>query len=67
MSGYKEIVFVWGDEGDWSGLYVDGKLEHEDHSLEADLVLKKLGMKYKEFEAKVDGYLPKNLKDVIKA
>jgi len=59
-----EIVIVNGDEGDWTGLYVDGVLKYEDHSLEASYVLKILGVKFKEAEVTVDGYLPKYLKDL---
>lgn len=63
----KEIVIVDGDEGDWVGLYLDGVLVYEDHLLEASYVLKKLKIKFKEFEATVDGYLPKKLTDVVKS
>lgn len=42
----REIVFVHGDDGDWEGIYVDGKLLREDHSLEPDDVLSVLGIDY---------------------
>jgi hypothetical protein len=59
-----KIVIANGDEGDWTGLYVDGVLKYEDHSLEASYVLKILGIKFKEVEVTVDGYLPKYLEDL---
>jgi hypothetical protein len=67
METNKEIVIVSGDEGDWAGLYINGVLVYEDHSLDASYTLKKLKIKFKEREATIDpmvGYLPKKLEDV---
>jgi hypothetical protein len=61
---------------DWEGLYINGKLVDEDHSIRLDTVLKKLAREYKftfrsryvspEFEEKIHevGNLPENLDEV---
>lgn len=63
----KKITFVYAD--DWMGLYIDGELVRENHSLEPDDVLLELGIKYDDFWAEVEdgGRLPKKLKDVKRA
>lgn len=63
----KKVVFVSGD--DWEGLYIDGKLVLENHSLEPRQVLDKLGIKYERRDADAEwladtGNLPQDLKDV---
>lgn len=42
----KEIVFVHDNGGDWEGMYVDGVLVTENHSLDPDDVLSLLGIEY---------------------
>lgn len=37
----KDIVYVMGD--DWEGVYIDGKLVNENHSVNWPYVLKQLG------------------------
>lgn len=63
----KKITFVSGD--DWKGLYVDGKLVYENHSIPNYIVLDKLGIDYDEIEADLDwldkvGCLPEKLSQV---
>jgi hypothetical protein len=41
----KKIVIVRGESGDWEGVYLDGQLAREDHSIEIDDLLKLLGIK----------------------
>jgi len=41
---FPKIVFVNSEGGDWEGIYVDGKLLREDHSLAPDDVLSVLGI-----------------------
>jgi len=63
-----KITFVDGD--DWAGLYVDGKLVLESHSLNPESVLEALGIKTTSIQAHLDwlgdmGSLPYDLKDVV--
>jgi hypothetical protein len=65
----KKIVFVSAPSGDWEGLYIDGKLNFENHSLRAVEVLDALGIEYREIEADVEwlairGRFPDNLAQV---
>jgi hypothetical protein len=65
----KNLVIVSSSSGDWSGLYKDGKLLIEDHSLRASEVLEVLGFEVERKEAEENwleerGNLPKLLKDV---
>lgn len=64
------IAFVDGD--DWQGLYLDGKLVLENHSLYSIEVLEALKIKFKYIEADGDwmmenGHLPEKLSQVKKA
>jgi hypothetical protein len=34
-----KITYVQNDEGDWCGLYVDGSLEYEGHSMPASFLM----------------------------
>jgi hypothetical protein len=64
----KRVVFVDGD--DWQGLYVDGKLKIEAHTISACDVLEELGLDFDIaypneewlFEA---GSLPENINGLI--
>ena len=64
---HKKITIVDGD--DWSGLYVNGQLEHEAHRFSAAEVLYVLGIEF-EFKRLDDkwieevGCLPENISDV---
>jgi hypothetical protein len=63
------ITFV--DGADWEGIYVDGKLIFENHSISAYEALKYAGVKFKTVNADSDwlaeqGHLPEKLKDVKK-
>lgn len=42
----QKITLVYSEDHDWVGLYLDGKLATEGHSLNADQVLQQLGLKY---------------------
>lgn len=63
----KEVVFVLAD--DWEGMYIDGELVAEGHSLEVDTVCIALDIESEERWADDEwltarGRLPKELKDV---
>jgi len=61
----KEIVFVNDNSGDWMGLYVDGKLVSENHSLEPDDVLSLLGIEHSSRWIDMeDSRLPSKLSDI---
>jgi hypothetical protein len=66
------LVVTFVDGCDWEGIYVDGKLVFENHSITAHEALEHAGVKYKFVEADGDwlaerGHLPEKLKDVKKA
>ena len=63
----QKIVIVNGD--DWAGIYIDGKLQYEGHSISPNDILTVLGIEHKEIECDYDwlaerGSLPENLKQV---
>lgn len=63
----KEITIVSGD--DWQGLYVDGKLVDEGHSIQLDTFARIMGIDLNEKEADFDwlekeGRMPDNLSEV---
>lgn len=60
------IHLVGTAEGDWVGLYVNGELKVEDHSLSPHDVLKALGLRFteKEVEELPTGSLPQHYKDL---
>ena len=39
----KEVTLVKDEGGDWIGMYVDGRLMNEGHSLDTDFVIENLG------------------------
>lgn len=62
-----KIMLVFAD--DWSGLYINGKLEYEGHSIEPENVLTVLNIPYEEKWADEEwlndlGRLPKKLSEV---
>ena len=65
----KKVTFVSGD-ADWMGLYVDGKLVLENHSLNIEDVLDALEIDFEHptFDSEwmeEQGTLPEFLKDVV--
>jgi hypothetical protein len=69
MNKFGLFTIVSSSSGDWDGLYHDGKLVTEGHSLSVREVLTLLGFRVEEKEASEGwledhGSLPKNLKDV---
>jgi hypothetical protein len=65
----KKLVMVSSSSGDWEGLYVDGVLFSEGHSLSSREVLSAAGIKLEEKNAaegwlEEQGCLPTKLKDV---
>lgn len=61
-----KIDIVMSDDGDWEGMYVDGVLKCEDHSLDAQQVLYALGLEFhwKETFIRDGGRLPHNFSDL---
>lgn len=64
----KKITFVKGD--DWEGLYINGKLIKEDHSLHVEDVLEAVGVKVDTLHADCEwlwdqGSLPDKLDEVV--
>ena len=41
-----EVALVSNDEGDWMGVYIDGRLVYENHSIDEDHLLDLLGIEY---------------------
>lgn len=63
-----DVTIVKGD--DWQGLYVDGKLKTEDHTLLVEDVLNNLGIRFTRLNADIDwlherGALPEDLCYVV--
>lgn len=62
-----KITFVYAD--DWVGIYIDGKLEHEGHSISPTMILTALGLKFNEVEANSNWLwheeLPLCIEDVV--
>ena len=63
----RKITFVFG-EAEWDGMYIDGKMVHQDHSLRLFEVLKALGIQYETRDVDQEwldnrGHLPDNLED----
>ena len=63
----QKIVIVSGD--DWKGIYIDGQLKFEGHSIRPMDLLGVLAIGYEEFECDIAwledrGNVPKNLTDV---
>lgn len=63
---FPKITFVNADTGDWEGIYVDGVLLREDHSLAPDDVLSVLGIEYTEHWVDMEdgSRLPRSLADL---
>lgn len=64
----KEATIVVGD--DWEGVYIDGELLTEGHSIDTTRLLRELGFCVVHIEPNSEwlegeGYLPKYLSDVV--
>ena len=59
----EKVHLMESEEGDWIGLYLDGKLVYEGHSLSAERLLEALGIPYSEEERDMSegGGCPKTL------
>ena len=53
-----KIDLVSDEQGDWIGIYVDGKLKSENHSLLPSDILEALNLKHNHYEIPIDGSLP---------
>ena len=61
----KQVAYITDVSGDWEGIYVDGKLIDEGHSLDPRMVLDAVGVQYDHRETNLKmGSLPENLEDV---
>ena len=63
----QKIVIVSGD--DWQGIYIDGQLKYEGHSIRPMDIFEVLGINHEQFECDFEwleerGRLPKNLEEV---
>ena len=59
------IVIVHDNSGDWVGIYVDGKLVREDHSIQEEDVLDAIGIPNKSVWVDMeDSRLPENLDEI---
>lgn len=68
-----KVVYVTTDEGDWAGVYANGKLVHEGHDIPSFQwldILQRLGHETDEWDgtkyATENGNLPKDLEDLTK-
>jgi hypothetical protein len=61
-----KVALVHSTDGDWIGLYIDGKLVMEDHSLQESEVLEAVGIPVeKELWVELPtGHCPDKLEDV---
>lgn len=63
------ITILDADSGDWSGLYVDGKLSFEGHSIDERQLLQLLQrmglLTYESKEATTEDNFPENLADAV--
>lgn len=64
----KSIVFVTNND-DWEGMFVDGKLEYQNHSLHYEKILRILGIEFSFVEVNEEwlserGRLPTDLADI---
>ncbi len=65
-----DIVFVSdAQEGDWEGIYVDGVLKAQGHTLDNGQILEAIGVSARHIDVKTEwienaGHLPENLSDI---
>jgi len=62
----KQVAYITDASGDWEGIYIDGKLVEEGHSLDPRTVLEAADVPFthRETDLKELGSLPENLEDV---
>jgi hypothetical protein len=62
----KSIVIVNGDEGDWLGVYLDGVLVYQGHSIEPSRLLEIIGISHTNSTVPMNGggHLPRTLAGV---
>lgn len=70
MKEARNIALVSSLDGDWHGLYVDGQLAAQSHSLRPRDILKALGIEFRDLIAQQEwmekeGSLPPTLGEVI--
>lgn len=56
-----KVLIVCAEAGDWEGLYIDGELVKEGHSLTVCEVLEALGIEHESFSIEMDAYGLSNL------
>lgn len=59
------ITLVKDTGGDWIGVYRDGILLAQDHSIGAERMLKLLDVDFESREMFIEGKLPENLSEVV--
>jgi hypothetical protein len=64
--GYKRINVVSSVSGDWYGLYINGKLVHEGHSISYKDVFEALNLKYEYEELDFENRLPETYQENFK-
>jgi hypothetical protein len=52
----QEYTIVYGEEGDWEGLYIDGKLVYEGHEIPRHVLFEKMGIQCTDRQC-ADGWL----------
>ena len=66
-----DVVFVNSPDGDWAGVYVDGKLKYQNHTIHKYRLMEALGLRFTTVEVNQDWLeangLPENVGDVRKA
>lgn len=62
----KQVAHISDVSGDWEGIYVDGKLIAEGHSLDARQTMEAIGVEFehRETDLKDSGSLPDKLEEV---
>lgn len=63
-----KATIVYDEYGDWEGLYIDGKLVDEGHTLSTNRVLRALKIEFSSLEIdmeKLDNDLPEDLEKVL--
>lgn len=60
------VQIVCSDEGDWEGLYIDGELKDQDHTLSVGDVLAALGVTYETYSVEMGNgsHLPAKAADL---
>jgi hypothetical protein len=65
MSKKKKITIIQDNSGDWMGIYIDGKLEAENHSYDATDMMDILDIEYEEHWIDMeDSRLPATLAEI---